>query len=379
MRHVLGLVLALLAALPAAACLLGGAVPGASTVQVVLATVLLLAAPPLGLALTAGPKAFAPTLLGWSLALLWAYPVFGHRERIEALSKGLDLFPTPVLDPTALAHAVEAALPPAPERAPELSSTPVADAGSRPEWKTEGLSAEEAIAWFEAGGGAGTVLLPFEQEDQALLVPVALHDTDGEPKPVKMIFDTGATLTTLNRETVEQLGIEIPSDAPVIEFETAGGQRRAPIVLLERLELEHVVVEDVTVGLCEPCAIAGAVGLLGLNVSRRFETTVKHRDEVIELDPDRGLAADRVPDILPWLELELSGLRHQTGRVALTVQVKNRSPREIRGLRLVMDCEVPQKLQFGAVAAGATTERTTMVPKGANCDEAVIRPVGGAW
>ena len=76
----------------------------------------------------------------------------------------------------------------------------------------------------------------------------------------QMIFDTGATYTTLDRASLEQLELEISRHAPHATLRTANGEVDAPLVLVDAVWLGDAVVEWVTVAVCDLCAGEGVSG-----------------------------------------------------------------------------------------------------------------------
>ena len=85
-----------------------------------------------------------------------------------------------------------------------------------------------------------------------------------------LLFDTGASLTTLDEATLADLGVDIPEDAPVVQASNSEWSEKSRLVLLSDVWLGGLYVGHVTVAVCEPCADERTKGLLGLNVSGRF-------------------------------------------------------------------------------------------------------------
>ena len=106
------------------------------------------------------------------------------------------------------------------------------------------------------------MILPTEGSKGTLKVPVTVEGPKGQFE-VSMLFDTGATLTTLNRATLKRIGGKVPRDAPQMTMQTAAGPQTTTIVSVDRLWVGGLEVKGVTVSVCEPCATGGTVGLLG--------------------------------------------------------------------------------------------------------------------
>ena len=88
----------------------------------------------------------------------------------------------------------------------------------------------------------GVQELPYAEDHRALLVTVAV---DGEEltSDLEMIFDTGATFTTLSWAAMDTLEIHVPRDAPMAKLQTANGQIEAPLALVDAVWLGEEVVE----------------------------------------------------------------------------------------------------------------------------------------
>jgi clan AA aspartic protease (TIGR02281 family) len=174
------------------------------------------------------------------------------------------------------------------------------------------------------------VVLPYEGSGNALHVPVEIEGPSGEVVEVTMIFDTGASFTTLDTATLRRLGLRVPADAPEVRVHTAAGERSSRLVLVPRVWIGGLQVEGVTVGVCDDCANGIDVGLLGLNVSGRFLTTVDQARREIVLRPRQG-PDDRLADVRYWVELGAEATRWPDGQVEARVRVENRSARDILG------------------------------------------------
>ena len=181
-----------------------------------------------------------------------------------------------------------------------------------------------------------------------------------------MIFDTGATFTTVTPEALEKIDVRVPADAPRVALNTAGGQIDAPLVLLDAVWLGDVPVEWVTVAACPSCAAPGGAGLLGLNVSSQFRVEIDYDRKRIHLEPSPG---DRRHDIRRWLELKARGQNIVGERLDFDVTVANRAPRAIASATVEIDCgetgaavevrDIPAK---GEQTAGVSLPADTVCP-----------------
>jgi hypothetical protein len=218
-----------------------------------------------------------------------------------------------------------------PSSAREAGLGPTPDAAGRPLARHEaGPTADRG----DGGASGGEVRVAFERHEGALLVPVRLQGRAVEELGAKMIFDTGASLTTLNEATLRRLGVQVGPANPTVEMRTANGVVRRPLAIIEGLRLGEAAPlrGGLTVAVCDPCAQGEVVGLLGLNVSGQFRVTLEAEagQLLLSLKPDRN----RLTDIQPWVEIR--GARGLWRGPLLTVDatIENRAPRPLRNLRI---------------------------------------------
>lgn len=308
----------------------------------------------------------------WSVVLVVLFPVYFPGERDDAFAAGSAVLGAVVgVQPEPAASGrLDGWLPGLEGRAaapPVVSpETPSAPPPSPPP--------------TSAAGGAGTdaVVLPYEGSGATLSVPVVLEGQGNRDAEVSMIFDTGATLTTLDRATLRRLGIEVPADAPRISFQTANGERTSALVMLERVWLGGLPVEDVTVGVCEPCANDGDAGLLGLNVSRRFLVTVDQARQELVLQP-RGGVSEAGGDVRYWVELASRATRWPDGRMEVEVSVQNLAPRRIAWVDVEISCGGAFTTRVGPVARDEMASERVSLPLGTACDGYTVAVASAEW
>lgn len=298
-------------ALVAYAALLGLGVhrQGAPWAVSLAATVLLF-----GPALLAGTAArgrrgsvFGVVLLLWALAVLAGLPVYFPGERREAVATGL-----------ALVGWDDGAR----RMAARLPDEPVV---SRPELAEAAAVVEvapppaQAIAEHE-------IALPYEGSGRRLAVPIVFEHGERVIE-TWMTFDTGATYTTLPLDVLQELGLAPGPDAPSITVQTAGGEREARVVLLDRIWLGNLSIDHVAIATCEACASSETAGLLGLNVTGGYNLFIDgDRREVVfttRTEHDQRL------DIHPFVDLSASFTRFPGGRVEVAVDLVNHAPRPL--------------------------------------------------
>jgi clan AA aspartic protease (TIGR02281 family) len=224
----------------------------------------------------------------------------------------------------------------------------------------------------QAAGDA--VALPYEGSGHSLALPVQFGDDE-----LNMLFDTGATFTTLDRARLRQLGIPVPSDAPEITLRTANGERRAQLVLVPRVWVGGLPVDAVTVGVCEECADERVAGLLGLIVSGQFLVTLDTARKEVIFQP-RGGEADRLVDIGPWLEVSSSATVYPDERVEVRVRARSRAPRAVARADVEVACGQDRfTVSLRDIPAGGQVEEEPRLPRGVDCDPYKITLAHARW
>lgn len=103
---------------------------------------------------------------------------------------------------------------------------------------------------------------------------------------VRLVIDTGASVTTLSRDSFEairhrgrftELGPQV--------FNTAGGVSRGTMYRVDTLRLGKQVLSDVPIAVLDFDMPNGIDGLLGMNVLRHFRFQVDQDREELHLEP----------------------------------------------------------------------------------------------
>jgi hypothetical protein len=335
----------------------------------------LLPARGLGTLLGRSWRAEAAAVVLWSCALLAVLPMYSA-DFPAAVRAGISF---------ALSPAGESIAAPMSEFAHELTRRLV-DGGRAPRPVAEQFDPRSALARddeseaepvveaegaLEPGGEeqaepGGLVVLPMEGQGTSLKVMV-LVDAPAGPREIELIFDTGATLTTLDRRTLGELGIPVPADAPVAVLQTANGRVESPVVLLERLWLGHVPLQNVSVAVCDSCAQDTTRGLLGLNVTSLFDVTLNTGDQELRLLPV-AVDGDRRLDVNHWLQLSATVTMWRAGRVEVVVDVENRAGVAVSEVVSELDCgEQSFAVQVDDVPAGGSASTELELPRGTDC------------
>lgn len=183
-------------------------------------------------------------------------------------------------------------------------------------------------------------------------------------KKVYFLVDTGASMTTLTPGFAKKLGILPGAKAPSVVVNTANGQRKTRYGLMTTLSLGDRPHYYVSFTLCASCGAkrtpwgAPLVGLLGMNVLRRYEMKIDEARGLITLTPGLGYQ-DRWPDIQPWMALVTHGVKpRKRGKgFEYHATVKNRSRAMIKGLRFELTCTDSKRKKLISLKSKTTTLR----------------------
>ena len=207
------------------------------------------------------------------------------------------------------------------------------------------------------------VAMPYEGTGHSMAVPVGFGDVE-----IPMLFDTGASLTTLDKDSLRRLDIRLPSDAPEITLRTANGERQARLVLIDRVWIGGLPVDGVTVGVCDECADQRTSGLLGLNVSGQFLVTVDTIRKEVVFQAREG-EQDRVVDVGPWLKVHATAKLFPDGRVEVTVVGDNNAYRPVRQAEVGIHCGGEHFVaKLTDIPPGEASETSIGLPRGSDCD-----------
>lgn len=322
--------------------------------QVGLSAALLLVLPIGGLYVISGRRdsGLILSIWTWPFLLLFGLPGYFPGELNGALISGFTVLAA-AGGPEATREAARIA-----GTIPELSTPSI---GHKPPPEAEADLPDCKPVAVPLAGDA--VAMPYEGTGHSMAVPVNVGEVE-----LPMLFDTGASLTTLDRHSLAKLGIRIAADAPEITLRTANGERQARLVLIDRVWVGSLPVEGVTVGLCDECADDRTSGLLGLNVSGQFLVTVDTVRKEVIFQAREG-EQDRVVDIGPWLKVRANAKLFPDGRVEVQVSGDNRSDRVVQRAEVGIHCGSRDFVAtLGPVAARSEGQSTLSLPRGSDCE-----------
>ncbi len=197
----------------------------------------------------------------------------------------------------------------------------------------------------------GAITVPFSDKGAAIFLDVVLEGPHGEVERTNYLFDTGASYTTLTSAMARKLGIEVPDDAPTLEFNTASGLRTSRMVHLPALRLGEVRISGLLVSVCDSCATERTGGLLGLNVMREFFVQMDYQAERMHLIPRQHEGrANRAYDIGPTVKADVEGNPAiWLGRIRWILLVKNRGSTAIERVIPEVQFSDGQKIRGAAI------------------------------
>ena len=235
----------------------------------------------------------------------------------------------------------------------------------------------ETQVFHPTGLGEG-VQLPYQGDSSSLRIQVEI-DGPETGEEFTMIFDTGATFTTLDYASLSEIGVRIERDAPRVTLFTANGTIEAALVLVDAIWLAGVPVEWVTVAVCDSCANHPAAGLLGLNVSQRFQVSLDHDRQSISLRR-RESAENRALDIRNWLRIRSEVTENWDGSVELRLTGMNESRQDIQHVTIDLRCKSSRfEIDLESIPSYDESFTEVELPRGTDCREQSFEVTRGLW
>lgn len=100
---------------------------------------------------------------------------------------------------------------------------------------------------------------------------------------IQLLIDTGASLTMLNSDVFQHLDIQYTDTGRTEVFNTANGQVRAPIYILDSLGVGDRQVNQLEVGVLSGLGDTNIDGLLGMNFLRHFQFFIDQDKALLRL------------------------------------------------------------------------------------------------
>ena len=105
-------------------------------------------------------------------------------------------------------------------------------------------------------------------------------------RSVRLLIDTGASLTIFTPAVLEQRGIRYLDTGRTGVFNTANGRVQAPIYKLDSLSVGDWYVKHLEIGVLDLGSRADVDGLLGMNFLRHFRFFIDQNEAVLRLATD---------------------------------------------------------------------------------------------
>lgn len=124
------------------------------------------------------------------------------------------------------------------------------------------------------------VVIPINKSSNAIIVPGVVIN---EKLNVNFILDTGATYTSISRNTAFRLGIDLNA-APKVSLKTANGVIQVPKITLKTININGLIAHNVDVTIHDLPAAKNVTGLLGLSFLEKFTVTIDKKNDKIILE-----------------------------------------------------------------------------------------------
>ena len=107
--------------------------------------------------------------------------------------------------------------------------------------------------------------------------------------PAQLVFDTGASITTITSELAHSLGYTEKDVLGSINAASAAGPISLPMIKLQNIAIGELIIHDIEVGICDACGMGGLDGLLGLNFIENFIIEFDVHNQILNLHPRQTL------------------------------------------------------------------------------------------
>jgi len=107
-------------------------------------------------------------------------------------------------------------------------------------------------------------------------------------REIDAALDTGAGYTVIAWDAAKDIGYDPASSDTRVPLVTANGVIEAPLIVIDRIELQDLEVEAVEVVCHDIPEITGIEGLIGLSFLKHFRTLIDYPAGILEITaPDR--------------------------------------------------------------------------------------------
>jgi len=120
--------------------------------------------------------------------------------------------------------------------------------------------------------------VPMTRVGNNFVVPVRINNI-----PVRLLLDTGASVTVLTPVSATRIGTERQARG-VVNLETANGRIRAPLASIRRFEIGDDSLSGLRVAIIDLGVLGGVDGLLGMDVLSRYRVIIDREHAVLRLE-----------------------------------------------------------------------------------------------
>ena len=176
---------------------------------------------------------------------------------------------------------------------------------------------EPTIVRFASGDHA--LKIPLEIDNRIILLRVQVNDS----KPLRLIFDTGASITLLNSKRAAELGLKSSEQA---SGEATGGRITASIIRGVSLKVAGVQISNQPIGTMDFPVVPGFEfdGVIGYHFINQFVVEIDYQKKSMNLYSPRTFRYSGKGEIVP---LSFAGGR-KTPLVITKLTVEGRGPIE---------------------------------------------------
>jgi clan AA aspartic protease (TIGR02281 family) len=144
------------------------------------------------------------------------------------------------------------------------------------------LAADDRYGAVHGDTVSGVAAIPLHRQGSHFIVEAQ----SGPGQGLRLLIDTGASLTILTPGVLEQPGIRYQDTGRTGIFNTANGPVDAPVYTLESLAVGDWKVDQVEVGVLELGDSPNMDGLLGMNFLNHFQFFIDQHEATLRLSPD---------------------------------------------------------------------------------------------
>jgi clan AA aspartic protease (TIGR02281 family) len=122
--------------------------------------------------------------------------------------------------------------------------------------------------------------VPMEKHGQVVIIEATIN----RKKAGKFVVDTGASYTMISSSMARELSIDLGSNQPTLNFQTANGLIQAPVTNLDSIAVGGMEVKNLTAAVHDAVPDARVTGLLGLNFLSHFRIDIDTQRNLLHLE-----------------------------------------------------------------------------------------------